>query len=239
SVLGATAPNRSFLYAATSGGGKDGPLGVTKFIFTELETAGIDWRIYGGATYGGSLPVPPVARARNLEQLTADFASGDLGQVAFISAEFEASEHPPYDIHAGEEYVHDLVLALMKSPAWSSTALFITYDETGGFFEHVPPPPACPPDATAANAPFDRLGFRVPFVLVSAYARRGYVSHRVHSHASITRFIEASFDLPALTDRDANSDALVDLFDFASPPSPPPDAATVPAAVPQSCTPPE
>jgi phospholipase C len=101
--------------------------------------------------------------------------------------------------------------------------MFITYDEHGGLYDHVSPPAACAPDDTApALNPelggFDRLGFRVPLIVLSPFARRHFVSHEVHSHTSILRFIEAKFGLPALTKRDANSDALLDLFDFASPP---------------------
>ncbi len=238
SVLGPTAPNRSYLYAASSFGAKDGVGARTTSLFDSLETAAIDWRVYEGAMYPGSQPDPPAPRLRTLVQLTADLASGDLGQVAFVNGEFSNSEHPPLDINAGETFVHDFVVAYMASPAWSTSALFVTYDESGGFFDHVPPPPACPPDAEPANAEFDRYGFRLPFVLVSAYARNGYVSHRVHSHTSITRFVEAAFDLGALSDRDANSDALLDLFDFAAPPAAPPDPSTVPAALPPTCPPP-
>jgi phospholipase C len=112
--------------------------------------------------------------------------------------------------------------ALVKSPAWKSSALFITYDEHGGLYDHVPPPPACAPDSTPpAEHPevggFDRLGFRVPLILISPYAKRNFVSHVVHSHTSILRFIEAKLALPAFTARDANSDAMLDLFDFEHP----------------------
>jgi phospholipase C len=90
-----------------------------------------------------------------------------------------------------------------------------TYDESGGFFDHVPPPSAClaAPDQTA----FDRLGVRVPVIVVSPWSRPGTVSHRVHEHASILRLIELLHDLPALSARDANADALLDLFDFSCP----------------------
>jgi len=87
----------------------------------------------------------------------------------------------------------------------------------------VSPPTACAPDDTPPQISpelggFDRLGFRVPLIVVSPFARRHYVSHVVHSHTSILRFLELKFDLPALTKRDANADALLDLFDFESPP---------------------
>jgi phospholipase C len=119
----------------------------------------------------------------------------------------------------------DVVHALMKSPQWSRLALFITWDENGGFYDHVPPPPACVPDdsvATGNNGPvpgatFDRLGFRVPMIVVSPYAKKGYVAHTTYSHSSILRFIQAKFKVPALTARDANAEVPFEMFDFQNP----------------------
>jgi phospholipase C len=142
-------------------------------------------------------------------------------------------------MQVGQHWVWQQVDALVKSPAWKSSALFLTYDEHGGLYDHVAPPPACAPDSTAPKehpeiGGFDRLGFRVPLVVISPYAKRHFVSHVVHSHTSILRFVEAKFDLPAFTARDANSDAMLDLFDFASPdfsvpsfPEPPVDSAQI------------
>ena len=103
-------------------------------------------------------------------------------------------------------------------------ALFLDYDEHGGFYDHVPPPPACVPDdippmLQTGDTPgaFDRYGIRVPAVVVSPYARPHYVSHRVYDHTSVLRFIETRFDLPALTRRDANADPMLRLFKFSRP----------------------
>jgi phospholipase C len=136
-----------------------------------------------------------------------------------------------------------VVKAVMASPQWSHTALILTFDEHGGIYDHVPPPPACAPDGIAPitnpsdNAPggFDRYGVRVPLIVISPYARPHFVSHAVYDHTSITRFIETRFKLPALTARDANADPLTDLFDFskaafATPPSLP-EATLDPAKV--------
>jgi phospholipase C len=103
-------------------------------------------------------------------------------------------------------------------------AILFTYDEGGGFFDHVPPPDGC--QALPGRSPFTKRGPRVPLVVISPWAKSGYVSHIVRDHTAITRFIEALFDLPALTARDANSDALFDMFDFTcgrsmTPPQPP------------------
>jgi phospholipase C len=138
-----------------------------------------------------------------------------------------------------------VVNALFASPAWPRSAMFLTYDEHGGYYDHVPPPAACVPGDAApllqpgdTVADFDRYGFRVPFVLVSPYARPHYVSHRPQDHTSILRFIETRFDLPALTNRDANAEPMLDLFDFSHPAllNPPPlSPVTVDPAQLQQC----
>ena len=107
-------------------------------------------------------------------------------------------------------------------------AMFLLYDEHGGLYDHVAPPPACPPDSIAPilsadgglrTAASTSSGVRLPFVVFSPYAKRRYVSHKVFDHTSVLRFIEARFDLPALTKRDANALAPWDVFDFAAAPN--------------------
>src|SRR5262249_8608318 len=113
--------------------------------------------------------------------------------------------------------------AALASPVWNSTVIFLTYDEAGGFFDHVlPPDNACLARPDDSN--FFELGTRVPLIAISPWARRHYVSHPQKQHTSITRFIETVFDLPALSARDANSDPLLDMFDFACAPQPIPSA---------------
>ncbi len=131
------------------------------------------------------------------------------------------NEHPPKSIQAGQKFVADIISAVMKSPNWPRTALFFTYDEHGGFYDHVPPPAACPPDhqlpiLASGDKPsaFDRYGLRVPLILISPWARKQYVSHQIQDHTSLLRFVQARFDLPALTARDANATPPMDVFDF-------------------------
>jgi len=132
-------------------------------------------------------------------------------------------EDPPAGPFLGQTRVERIVRAAMASPQWPKTALIFTYDESGGFYDHVPPPPACVPDDIAPDLPggqtgaYDRLGMRVPMIVVSPYARRGYVSHQVTDHTSIIRLIAARYGLPALTHRDANMEPPWDMFDFAHP----------------------
>jgi phospholipase C len=169
-------------------------------------------------------------RIANLElndQFFADAAAGTLPQVAFVDGimigrpNVENDEHPPANVQVGEAFVASVVDALMKSPQWGRSVLFITYDEHGGFYDHVPPPLACAPDDILPDlqpgdepGAFDRYGIRVPVVAVSPYARKHFVSHVVHDHTSILRFIETRFDLPALTRRDANADPMLEFFKF-------------------------
>jgi phospholipase C len=118
--------------------------------------------------------------------------------------------------------------------------LFLTYDEHGGYYDHVPPPRAIRPDNIAPipvpdqppllPGAFDRYGFRVPTVVVSPWARANYVSNVVQDHTSITAFIEHKWNLPAMTFRDANAHPMTDYFDFTAPAfASPPKLAAAPA----------
>src|SRR5205807_4667357 len=170
------------------------------------------------------LNVAPIA------QYFVDALPGLFPQVAFVDPSFHATvnvendEHPPTNVQMGQLFSSLVMTALFKSPNWSSTALFLTYDEHGGYYDHMPPPAACPPDdippmLEAGDEPgaFDRYGIRVPVVVVSPYARRRFVSHEAHDHTSILRFIATRFDLRALTARDANADPMLEFFDFGHP----------------------
>lgn len=266
SLLGPTWPNRMYLMAATSFGlahntfvDTDSRATPAPHIFRRLDDAGVTWKDYAsGLRMLAFFPYYGIVRAEtrehlgSLDDLRRDLAAGTLPQVAFIEPSYTGTggdrvdEHPPGIPMRGEAYVESIVRAFMASPAWSRSALFITYDEHGGFADHVPPPPACEPDAMTptidrmpAQGRFDRYGVRVPLLVVSPYARRHFVSHRVYDHTSLLRFIEARFDLPALTKRDANAAIPTDFFDFEHPPfmTPPtlPSAGGVDAATAARC----
>jgi phospholipase C len=110
---------------------------------------------------------------------------------------------------------------------WEKSMLIWTYDEHGGYFDHVPPPPAVTPDAVAPEITvppdqpgrYDRYGFRVPMGMVSPYAKPDYVSHVVSDHTSILKLVETKWNLPALTRRDANASNLLDMIDLKAPPA--------------------
>ena len=145
-----------------------------------------------------------------------------MPQVSFVDAKLGAAdgpgnddEHPPSQSGIGEHFVWEIVERGHDGPQWKDTVLFITYDENGGFYDHVPPPKACAPsdqqpvlngvDKGTAGG-FDEYGFRVPFVVVSPYAKKNYLSHTVYDHTSITKFIESKFKVPVISGRDANAD---------------------------------
>jgi phospholipase C len=162
-------------------------------------------------------------------QFATDAAAGTLPQVSFVEGTaldggVTADEDPPADMQFGQQMVSQIVSAVTSSPLWPHSAVFFSYDEQGGFYDHVPPQPACIPDDIPptlgpgdVDAAFDETGLRVPLIVISPYAKRGYVSHVVTEHTSITRFIEARFGLPALTHRDANAVPPFDMFDFGHP----------------------
>jgi phospholipase C len=257
SLLGPTFPNRFFLLAGTSDGRirNDIVLFARPSIFGQLDEAAIPWRVYAGDVAFALLlaDVNParLASIRPIAEYFEDAAAGTLPAVAYIDPRFfgevdtRADEHPPANIQVGQRYVADVVNALIASPQWPESVLFLTYDEHGGFYDHVPPPPACEPDDVPpqlregdVEARFDRYGFRVPLIAVSPYAKPHYVSHKVYDLTSVLRFIQTRFDLPALTRRDANARPPLELFSFRRPRllQPPPLAeATIDPARMQQC----
>ena len=219
-------------------------------IFDELEKRHVSWKIYKAGLAAGiesTLGTSAVFRwgwlaypqhFKDMGDFYEDAQSGNLPSVAFVDPQLTGSsaskltegydtksdEHPPGDIQVGEKFTSDVVHALLASPQWGQLAMFITWDEHGGLYDHVAPPSACAPDDFAPNltsaqdqawpAQFDQLGVRVPVIVVSPFTRASYVSHVVYDHTSITRFIETKFNLPALSNRDANADPMLDFFDF-------------------------
>jgi phospholipase C len=234
SVRSGTFPNRDYLLLATSDG-----VTATQYsiwpdptlpsIFDRLDDAGVSWGVYGddhpleetlndpAHFWEGLHPWHPV------QDLVDALATGDLPAVIFVDGiEDYEDDHPTADLQLGEAWVKRIYDAAVAGPAWDSTVILYTYDEAGGFFDHLPPPEACL--ARPEDAAFHELGTRVPLIVISPWARRHHVSHSLKEHTSITRFIEAVHGLPALTARDANSDALLDMFDFDCAPAPVPEA---------------
>ena len=148
-------------------------------------------------------------------------------------------QHPRSDIRTGEWFMSDVVHAFLRSPQWERGALFLVYDEWGGFFDHVAPPSV--PDANASqdlDNNFGQMGFRVPAVVLSPYAKRGKVVHTRFGHESILRMVEDRYRLRPLTVRDARANSAAAAFDFTRKPrSEPPDLPVPQSVVSQACAP--
>ncbi len=245
-VPGQTQPNRRYLLAATSVGMVDDVLPENLLppphgtIFDRLDEHHIPWRNYYssfpptsylflGEAIGDHASVVPIA------QFFTDARSGNLPGFAIIDPDFghNSGENPQNIVHA-EVFAASVVEAVMQSPAWQRTLLVWTFDEGGGYYDHVPPPAAVPPDGIPPLPPaahydgFARYGFRVPAVVVSPWSRPGHVTSVTHDHTSILAMLERKWNLPALTERDAAAADLSDFLDlhqpaFAEPPplSPP------------------
>jgi len=309
SVAGSTLPNRSYELAATSFGHMTTaemvpPTGgykpSTGTIFDLLDKKGVTWADYSDDVPQGFLfrNISDQAHFRGfsgpgpfgnpLNSFLQDAAADTLPAVSFVDPNFgftaaENDEHPPTDIRAGEFFVSQVIAAVHNSSAWKDSIIFITYDDHGGFYDHVGPPRApqggfsspdgidpglcedlsdqpmslmpgfgakctisnteaqslCPlfngsPPYPAFCANFNQLGFRVPFMAVSPFAKPHYVSHTVADHTSILALIEKRFfslnrrsGRSHLTNRDLHAATLEDMFDFNRSPS---LNATIPTA---------
>ena len=262
SVLAQTYPNRRFLIAATSAGMVDDDLSQVftrapnGTIFDRLDQHGISWRNYFHHSSPPTVDLwfnDPAAHSASvvaIDQFFTDAAAGTLPGFCIVDPDFgSGSEEDPQDIAVGEAFAAQVVEAVLHGPAWPRTLLVWTYDEHGGYYDHVPPPPALAPDAIGPISPvggargekaydgFRRYGFRVPAVVVSPYSRKDHVTHAVHDHTSILAMVERKWNLPAMTFRDANAADLGDFLDLSSPAFLEPPALAPPAAAPSQCVP--
>lgn len=205
SVLGPTFPNREYLHSGQSGGNKTNAFPPTSegfpwaTIWDRLEAAGVPARYYYS-----DLPTLALWGARGLGYSSpiADYfeecASGTLPNVTFVDPAFigenRTDDHPLADVRGGQNFVRDAFKAFVESPHWASGVFIITYDEWGGFFDHVAPHRFA--DDRSSNddqEDFSQAGFRVPTVLASPFSRPNFVDHRAYDHTSILRFIEWRF----------------------------------------------
>jgi phospholipase C len=160
---------------------------------------------------------------RRLEAFATDVRAGALPSYAFLEPQYldapgrpASDQHPPHDLGEGERLIAWVYDTLRSNEAiWRKCLLVLLYDEHGGFYDHVPPPAAAPPDgASAGNVTFrfDRLGVRVPALLVSPWVGKGRVDHRIYDHTSLLATLRTLFDLrEPLTRRDARANAFDDL----------------------------
>jgi phospholipase C len=188
-----------------------------------LNAQGLTWRDYGGIfTSIKSLAGRSEVMDYQDEKFFVDADKGTLPNVAwlnsgFLTDSYAKSGHPPASLCGGENYAVRVLNAVMSSSQWRTTALFLVWDDWGGFYDHVEPPVV---ERWEDGTPF-RYGHRVPCIVISPYARAGYVSHTRHSHVSLLHFAETIFGLEPLTGRDANASDMLDCFDFDQSPLPP------------------
>ena len=137
--------------------------------------------------------------------------AGLLPPVTWVTPRFEVSDHPEYSMCQGENWSTKVVNAVMEGPQWEDTAIFLTWDDYGGFYDHVPPPQV------------DDFGFgiRVPLLVISPYAKQGSVTSELGEFSSVLRFVEDNWGLTQLTDRDRDATPLISAFDFTQEPRPP------------------
>ena len=262
SVLGPTDPNRLYTMSATldPSGSAGGPIlstsstRVDRFgtlswttMPEQLEAAGVSWKVYGsvGGNFGDNVlayfkqyQTNPTLKAKALTpayplDFELDCALGALPKVSWVLAPLVDTEHPPAPTVWGEHTSAAVLRALASNPSlWAKTALFITFDENGGFFDHVTPPTApagtageyltvtpLPSDAGGVPGPIG-LGFRVPLLIASPFARGGFVCSDVFDHTSLLRFVETRFgvEVPNLSPwRRHTAGDLTTAFNFAAP----------------------
>jgi phospholipase C len=237
SLLGQTFPNRRYLMSATSLGMVNDTIpALTDYppngtIFDKLDTAMVTWKDYY-STLSTTELYPKLfldnkgTRVVPIADFFTDAAAGNLPGFSLVEPNYEnQSEEDPQNIAVGERFAASVVNAVMGSPAWGQTLLIWTYDEHGGYYDHVPPPPALAPDHIPPAVPtgesayngFAQYGFRVPCAVVSPWARKYYVSHQIFDHSSVCALVEAKWNLPAMTLRDANANPMLDMIDLRRP----------------------
>jgi phospholipase C len=225
-------------------------------IFDRLHAYGISWRNYftdlpQTAIIPSIIGKYP-ANLASIAQFYADCTTGSLPSVSFVDPEFGAlsevgsilksvpgleaigakletiggDQEPPQDMSYGESWAYSVIDAVLSSPAWPRTLLVYTYDEHGGYYDHVPPPAAIAPDSIPpalgpAEVPggYDIYGPRVPTIVASPYAKPNATTNVVHDHTSVLATIEAKWNLPALTYRDANARTVSDFLDLKAQPA--------------------
>jgi phospholipase C len=270
-VMSRTQLNRLYMLAGTSAGHAYPPTSTltNQTIFDLLQKAGVTWKVYVTDLTHATPPVQDSAlnmfttaskypnNIVPVSQFLTDVQNGTLPSVAYIDAGYDSGldEHPGLDdgqpggsVQVGSQYVSTLINALMQSSSWLDSVFILTYDEFGGFFDHVPPQPAVSPDGikpidlapgdictkgTGPTCDFVYTGYRVPLLVVSPFTKKNYVSHTVADYTAWLKLVETRFNLPSLTKRDAAQIDMTEFFDFvnvpwSTPPTPPPQPTSGP-----------
>jgi phospholipase C len=232
-VAGPSTPNHLMLLTADSpiiDNPSGNPVYDLPSLPANLALAGLSWANYGGYAFG---MIKALAHHPQLasSQFAKDAAAGKLPAVSWVYAPHAFSEHAPEphdkganppvgNVTSGSQWTVDQINAIVHGGLWPKTAIFITWDDWGGWWDHANPPEV---EKWTDGTQF-RYGSRVGCLVLSPYAKAGYISHLLHSHISLIRFVEDTFGLKTLNARDAAADGMADCFDFtqkalASPPA--------------------
>lgn len=244
-VPGPTFPNRMFLHASSSGGIAESPsalaIAAASFsdllgfnfanghVFAHLNRAKVPWALYVHSLIENmSVVIDGIHKKdmRLFNRFRSDVSQPTFApKYVFIEPQYDSivghykngnSMHPLNDVSKGERLVKEVYEALRASPLWPKSALLVTFDEHGGFFDHVTPETTQPPnDGSTSRHPgfnFDRLGFRVPTLVISPLTERNLVDGRLYHHGTILRTVFERLGLPPITDRDRHARSLADLF---------------------------
>ncbi len=219
SVMGPTWPNRYYWLAGTSKGINNNTIQTGGFggptIFGRMLDAGVPWGLYYSdvpfVQLFGGIDVNVAPYMASIDQFFTDAAAGKLPSVVYLDPPFSnADDHPPHHPILGQQFIASVYNALAQSPQWERCLLLVTYDEHGGFFDHVAPPTIA--DDYAAQG-FGQLGIRVPAIAAGPYVKQGYVSSVVRNHASALREIQNRFGTERLSMRTDASPDLSELID--------------------------
>ncbi|MEX0992239.1 MAG: alkaline phosphatase family protein [Actinomycetota bacterium] len=204
-----------------------------KTVGEQLTDEGIDWAYYAaeptepGYIWSAYTSIEQVFHSdlyarhiRDVDRLIDDIKGPGLPAVTWVTPRFQLSDHPPWNSRFAHNWVTEIVNAVMTSRMWSNTAIFLTWDEWGGFYDHVRPPKI---DEIG-------LGFRVPMLVISPFARRGYVDDAIGEFSTPLKFIADNWGLPYLTSRVRKTHDFSHVFDFKQKPRPPEPLETVRAS---------
>ncbi len=227
-VAGPSTPNHLMLIAGDSpvidnphSGYRGGPIGQLynlPSLPASLDQAKLTWANYNGYAFQY---IKSLAGRQKLpqQQFATDAAAGKLPNVSWVYADHLESEHPLDNVTHGMQWTVNQVNAIVKGGLWPSTAIFITWDDWGGWLDHVDPPNV---ESWPADGTQFRYGSRVGCLVLSPFAKSGFISKVLHSHVSLLKFCATQFNLPPVNQRVAQSDGMTDCFDFTQKPLPPP-----------------
>ena len=196
----------------------------TVSIADSLDRGGITWKYYNQASLNSSLSVwdaflavrsvrfgPDFANeSYTPNQILVDAKAGTLPGVSWVVPSYPNSDHPETGSDTGPSWVASIVNTIGKGPQWDSTAIIVLWDDWGGWYDHVPPP----------QLDYAGLGFRVPCIVISPYAKKGVVVHSHYEMASVLKTIELIFHVPSIGTRDVRARSMLDAFDFTQPKRP-------------------